>query len=101
MVENAVKFSPQGGPIKVDVSRQADFAQVDIVDHGVGIPPEDIPSLFQRFFQASSSHVSGGIGMGLALSHTIVTTHGGTIEVESVVDEGTMFRVLLPLEVES
>ena len=97
LIENAVKYSPDGGPIEVDVSVRGDYAQVDVVDHGVGIHEKDLPLLFNRFFRSDPSQHTSGVGMSLALSHTIVTTHGGQIDVESVVGEGTLFRVILPL----
>lgn len=101
LVQNAVKYSPAGGTIEVGVGEQDDCACMWVTDEGVGIPPEAVPQLFQRFQRIVSpdtSHVSG-LGLGLYIVKEIVTQHGGTIEVMSTAGKGSTFTVWLPFTV--
>jgi PAS domain S-box-containing protein len=102
LLENAVKFSPDGGAIDVCV-RSLDgpegepWAEVTVRDEGVGIPPEDLPLIFERFYRAGN--VAGridGSGIGLTAARQVVEAHGGTIEVESAPGRGTTVAVRLP-----
>lgn len=101
LLSNAVKFTPEGGSIFVSVGRtgQGDQIEVEVRDTGVGISAPDLPFIFDRFRQAegSSSEVQQGTGIGLALVKELVELHGGSIAVESRRDEGTTFRILLPV----
>ncbi|HEV2122284.1 MAG TPA: ATP-binding protein, partial [Chloroflexota bacterium] len=99
---NAIKYSPDGGDVVVDVSQEVVSGKAEAVlavrDQGIGIPAEDVPRLFERFFRASN--VNGrlpGVGLGLAGARQIVEQHGGTIEVTSALGKGTTFTVRLPL----
>jgi signal transduction histidine kinase len=76
-----------------------DKAQVDISDTGMGIPPEHLPHIFERFYRAHHVHagVDVGVGLGLSIAKTIAEIHHGTIEVESEVNKGSTFHVILPL----
>ncbi len=99
LLQNAIKYSPEGGPIMLRVERHADHAALIVSDQGVGIPQEARPHLFERFYRASNiagSNISG-IGIGLYLANEIVTRHGGTIEVTSTEGAGSTFTVRLPL----
>ncbi len=100
LVANAVKFTREGGRIAVRVGTQpgTDGAQalVSVRDSGVGVAPEMLPLLFDRFFQASPHHARSGAGIGLSLTKELVELHGGRIEVESKVGFGSTFTVLLP-----
>jgi signal transduction histidine kinase len=100
LVSNAIKFTPEGGCIDLRVARQDEYLAFRVSDTGLGIPKEDLPKVFNRFFRV---HRPGkeikGTGLGLAIVHKIVTGHGGRIDVESEVNEGTTFSVLLPLNV--
>ena len=97
IVGNAVKYSPEGTPVRVELRRDAQWAVITVQDRGVGIPAEQLPSLFTHFFRASTSIGIPGSGIGLAGSQQIVEQHGGRITVTSALGEGTTVRVFLPL----
>lgn len=98
LVENAIKFSPQGaGPIGVDVDTAGDMLRVAISDHGVGIPPESVDTVFQALHQVDRDRMEQqGTGSGLAIARAVLALHGGEIKVESKPGVGTTFTVLLP-----
>ena len=99
LVDNAIKYSPNGGPIELELSAPAhDTLQLAVRDHGVGIPPESLPRIFDRFYQVDPvlQH-SSGMGLGLYISQQIVELHGGRIEVEAPPDGGTRVIVRLPV----
>ena len=96
LIDNAVKFSPSGGPIEVSVAAEDDRVRISVRDHGVGVPPEDRTRLFQRYQHAHGKDRSGGLGLGLFVSREIVERHGGTIEAEHPSDGGTRMIVTLP-----
>jgi signal transduction histidine kinase len=99
LISNAIKYSPSGGLITVQVAVRDEQAVVSITDPGVGIPAAALPSLFQRFFRVTGQatpHV-GGLGIGLYVVKEIVAQHGGTISVESAEGVGSTFTVTLPL----
>jgi signal transduction histidine kinase len=98
LLGNAVRYSPGGGHITVDLSVQDGMAVLTVADQGVGIPPEDRPHVFERFRRGSN--VEGriaGTGIGLADVLQVVEQHGGTVTVESEVGRGSTFTVRLPL----
>jgi signal transduction histidine kinase len=102
LVHNAVKFTPSGGKICVSLRSEEGFAVVRVRDSGIGISPDDIPLVFDRFFKADKSRTNadgvGGNGLGLAIAQKIVTLHRGTITVESLGPRaGSVFTVRLPL----
>jgi signal transduction histidine kinase len=98
LLTNAIKYSPDGGEILVRVDRQANEARVTVIDHGVGIPPEAVPRLFDRFYRvAKAADEAPGLGLGLYLSTRLVQAHGGRIEVRSTPGQGSAFTVVLPL----
>ncbi|MDH4300401.1 MAG: ATP-binding protein, partial [Dehalococcoidia bacterium] len=99
LLNNAVRYSPAPGTVSVSLRREGQMAVVAIKDTGVGIPPEDIPFIFERFYRVdkSRSRAAGGTGLGLAISRHIAEAHGGKIEVESQVGSGSTFSVWLPL----
>lgn len=99
LVDNAFKFTPPGGTVTVRTRVERDWVIIDVVDDGVGIHPADLERIFEEFVQLKREGVrrkQGGSGLGLAISHRIAEAHGGAIEVESVVDEGSVFSVRLP-----
>ncbi|MDI6909797.1 ATP-binding protein [Nocardioides sp.] len=99
LLGNAVKFTEDGGRIACRVSRQDDEAWLSVTDTGLGIPVEEQPGLFQRFFRSSTAkvHAIQGTGLGLSIVAATVAAHGGRIDVESAHLEGTTFTVRLPL----
>lgn len=103
LVENAVKYSNPGAEIRLAVGIAGDEARMTVTDHGVGIPPEDLPHIFDRFHRANNvSRVhTPGLGLGLYICRGIVEEHGGRIDVESTVGQGTTFTVSLPLNAPS
>ena len=98
LISNAIKFTPEGGRVLLSAHRREEHLAIKISDTGYGIPKEDLPKLFNRFFrvQRPGKEIKG-TGLGLAIVSKIVTGHGGRIEVESELDKGTTFTVLLPL----
>jgi PAS domain S-box-containing protein len=100
LLQNAIKYSPNGGTIRIQLERQADQAVLMVTDPGVGIPEAARPHLFQRFYRASNviSKNITGLGIGLYLVNLIVTLHHGTIEYISAEGQGTTFTVRLPLQ---
>jgi len=99
LVENAIKYSPDGGEVRVSVAACVDMARIEVVDHGIGIPADQQPQLFQRHFRGRNApHESyAGLGLGLYISRAIVERHGGRIFVESEPERGSTFVVELPL----
>ncbi len=99
LVGNALKFTPRGGEVRVSVRAEAaDGARIEVVDTGIGIPPHELPLIFDRFYRGaqSSEARSTGSGLGLAIVKSIVDMHHGTIAVESRLGRGTRFVVTLP-----
>lgn len=97
LLANAVKYSPKGGQVLVKGWQEGERALFSVSDQGVGIPPEDLPRLFQRFFRARTSTGIAGTGIGLNFVKRLVEMHGGGISVQSVEGAGTTFTVELPL----
>jgi signal transduction histidine kinase len=95
LVGNAIKFTPRGGKVTLAVDRDDNSVRFRVQDTGVGIAPENIPHLFDRFWQAHESG-RGGAGLGLVIAHGIAEGHGGRIEVESHPGRGSTFTLVLP-----
>ncbi len=95
LVANALEFGA-GKPVEVSVRCKQGFALLEVRDRGVGIPPELVPHIFERFARGSRPQRSGGLGLGLFIVRSIVEAMGGTIRVDSIVGEGTTFTVALP-----
>ncbi len=98
LLDNAVKFTPEGGRIVVSGAAAAGRVTLAVSDNGIGIPPGDLPRIFERFYRVGRSRDrrEGGTGLGLAIAKHLTLAMGGTIEVESVHGSGTTFRVGLP-----
>lgn len=99
LVGNAIKFSHRGGAVFVRCQTKEQEAIVEVVDHGIGIPPEAIPRLFTKFYQVDSSATrkAGGTGLGLFISRHIIQAHGGQINVQSQPGEGSTFSFSIPI----
>ena len=99
LLQNAIKYSPDGGRIKVEITREDDEATLAVSDQGIGIPAEAHARLFQRFYRAGNIAETGiaGMGLGLYVVKEIVDRHHGSVEVASVENQGSTFTVRLPL----
>ena len=99
LVDNGIKYSQPGGTVKLSLAKDDSMAYLTVSDTGIGIPPEDLPHIFDRFYRVDKarSRGQGGSGLGLAIVKWVVQAHGGDIKVNSVVGEGTEFRITLPL----
>lgn len=96
LMSNAVKYNRDGGKVWVRVLKRNDEALLEVEDTGVGIPPSELPFIFHRFYRASTAKGEGS-GLGLSFVQQVVEAHGGRIEVNSSVGQGSLFRVILPL----
>lgn len=98
ITSNAIKYTPDGGRISLRLHDLGDRAEITITDNGVGIPEEDLPHLFERFYRVEKARSSdkGGTGLGLAIAKEFAAAHGGDIRVSSIVGKGTTFTVTLP-----
>lgn len=99
LVDNGIKYTPEGGTVKVEALRDGGYLVINVIDNGIGIPDEYIPRLFERFYRVDKarSRKVGGTGLGLAIVKHIVKTFDGEISVESKVGEGTKFTIFLPV----
>jgi signal transduction histidine kinase len=100
LVGNAVKFTPPGGSITISTDRAGSEVRCAVADTGPGIPPEQLPKIFGRFWQAKRGD-GRGVGLGLAIARGIVEAHGGSLSVQSEVGQGTVFSFGLPLWVDA
>jgi signal transduction histidine kinase len=99
LLENAVAHTSQGGSITVEAWQQGSQIKVSVVDTGEGIPPKDLPNIFERFYRVDKSRAraTGGSGLGLTIAKRLVEAHGGRIEVQSKLRKGSRFTFTLPL----
>jgi heavy metal sensor kinase len=99
LIDNAVKYTPSDGSVKVSAHETSGTAVVTVTDTGIGVPPEDLPHIFERFYRVDKarSREQGGAGLGLSIGRWIVEGHNGKILAESQVGEGSRFRIELPL----
>jgi two-component system, OmpR family, sensor kinase len=96
LLDNAVKYTPKGGRVAVDVHESEEWVKIEVSDTGIGISEDQLPLVFERFHQADEARASGGAGLGLAIAHQLAEAHGGTIEAKSSLGEGSTFTLLLP-----
>lgn len=101
LLGNAVKYTPQGGRVQVDVAVESGRVRVDVTDTGIGIGPADLPRIFERFYRAQDSrvHEVTGTGLGLSLAREVARLHGGEITVKSEPERGSTFTLTLPTPV--
>jgi signal transduction histidine kinase len=99
LVDNALRYTPQGGSVGVDVGRSANQATVTVTDSGIGIEQAALRRVFDRFYRADDARNrdSGGAGLGLSIARQLVEEHGGRITAESSPGRGSTFTVTLPL----
>ena len=100
LIDNAIHYTPEGGAVCVRLSNEVQDVCVEVQDTGPGIPEDELPHIFERFYRVDKSRDrdSGGAGLGLAIANTILELHDQSLEVESTVGEGTTFRFRLPVE---
>lgn len=98
LVENALKYSPEGGLVTVSARKVDRLLELAVEDQGVGIAPADLPRLFERGFRARSTRTAPGDGLGLSIVKAIVEAHGGSVSVASAPGKGSRFAVRLPLQ---
>ena len=103
LVDNAIKFTPEGRQITVQVTEKSDKVYVSVKDEGVGIPPESIKKVFDRFYRCeNSTHTVKGTGLGLHLVKTTIEKyHNGKVFVNSALGQGATFGVVLPVKIET
>jgi PAS domain S-box-containing protein len=96
--DNAVRYTGPGGIITIYVSHKAKSVLIEVHDTGIGISEADMPLIFERFYRVDLVHSVRGLGLGLSIANQIIQRHGGKIEVESRLGQGSMFRVILPID---
>ena len=96
LVDNALRFTPEGGTIQISIRVKAVHSEVAVSDSGCGIAPEHLPRVFDRFYRAESSRGADGAGLGLALVKSIVDLHGGSVRIQSEVNCGTTVVLIFP-----
>ena len=97
LLDNAIKYTPAGGQVSVDVLSEGNRALLRVRDSGVGIPGDELPHIWERLFRGDESRAERGLGLGLSLVKAIVEAHGGTVTVQSEVGRGSAFTVALPM----
>lgn len=99
LLDNAMKYSREGGEIRLSAAQRDGDVVMSVIDSGAGIPADDLPRIFERFYRADKarSRELGGTGLGLAIVKHIVQLHGGRVEAQSEHGHGTMVRVFLPV----
>jgi len=102
LIDNAVKYTPEGGQIRLSLEKDGNLAKLQVKDSGIGISQEDLPYIFDRFFRVDKarSREMGGGGLGLSIVQWIVNAHQGCIKVTSKLTEGSCFTIWLPTESE-
>jgi signal transduction histidine kinase len=100
LIDNAVKFTPEGGSIRIRVEKDRDDVIVKVADTGIGIPKEEQENIFKRFYRVdkSRSKETGGVGLGLSIVEWIAHAHHGRIEVDTESQKGSTFTVYLPIQ---
>jgi signal transduction histidine kinase len=97
LLENAFKYTPDGGQVEVSVLLKGDRVAITVADTGIGIAEADLPKVFERFYRAENARFRSGMGLGLSIAQSIAEQHGGKIMVESASGQGSRFTVILPL----
>ncbi|MCQ2507009.1 MAG: sensor histidine kinase, partial [Lachnospiraceae bacterium] len=97
ILDNAIKFSNQNSKVYVNLSGSADYVVTSIKDSGVGIPKEDLETIFDKFYRSKLRQNATGSGLGLTIAKHIALRHDGNIFVESTVGQGSTFTIILPL----
>ena len=101
ILDNAIKYTPSGGKISIDLRQQKESVDIDISDTGIGIPENELPHIFDRFYRVDKSRSSIGFGLGLSIAQSIAMAHGGKIYARSNAPQGTVFTISLPVKPKS
>ncbi len=101
LLDNAIKYTPSGGRVTVSARREGAAVRFDVADTGVGIPPHDLPHVWDRLYRGDQSRAERGLGLGLSLVRAIVAAHGGTVDVAAEPGGGSTFTVRLPADRQS
>jgi signal transduction histidine kinase len=96
LLSNGLKYSPSGSPVELRATARGGWITISVADHGPGIPTEDLPHVFDRFYRGRRTAARGGLGIGLYSVRLLVEAHGGTVRVEPGQQGGTIFHVALP-----
>jgi two-component system phosphate regulon sensor histidine kinase PhoR len=101
LIENAIKYTPNGGKISITARARDSQAIIEVADNGIGIAAEDLHRIFERFYRVdrSRSREMGGTGLGLSIVKHVAQAHHGSVEVESTPGQGSTFRIKLPIKV--
>jgi signal transduction histidine kinase len=97
VLENACKYTPDGGKVTIRGEMSEQHLEITIADTGIGIEQADLPRLFERFYRAKNARSQPGMGLGLSIARGIIEQHRGTISVESTPGQGSRFIISLPL----
>ncbi len=100
IIENAIKYTPKGGSIEIDLQYDNQVVYISVQDTGIGIEESELDNIFTRFYRVDDSRnrETGGTGLGLSIAHSVILLHNGSIRVQSTVEEGTMFLIRVPLK---
>jgi signal transduction histidine kinase len=103
LLENAIRFSPDGETVSLKLNSSGGFGYIEVADSGPGIPAEELTQIFERFHRGDSSRArtTGGYGLGLAISKALIEAYGGDIAPQSALGEGTRMVVSLPIQLHS
>jgi signal transduction histidine kinase len=96
LVDNAIKYTPSGGLVSMRARREGADVVIEVADTGIGIPPHDVPRIWERLYRGDQSRAERGLGLGLSLVRAIVLAHGGSVDVTSQPGRGSTFRLRLP-----
>jgi two-component system phosphate regulon sensor histidine kinase PhoR len=97
LVHNAIKFTPSGGEVRVSAKSEGNEVIISVTDTGVGIAPDDLLRIFERFYKADRARSGGGTGLGLTIAKHTIQNHGGRIWAESSAGKGSIFLFSLPV----
>jgi signal transduction histidine kinase len=100
LLDNAIRYTPEGGSVTIQLHRENGHARLTVRDTGIGIPTKDLPRIFERFYRVDKARAreTGGTGLGLSIVRHVAETHGGSVSVDSQLGAGSTFTVMLPAD---
>jgi signal transduction histidine kinase len=96
VIDNAIKYTPEGGKILIGLEKIDGFTRIKVMDNGIGISPENLPFIFDRFFRVDKSRSGEGFGLGLSITKSIIEAHKGILSIESKSVQGTTLIIDIP-----